>query len=495
MNNLFKYILFTAIFFRIFSAFSQEKKEPLSLEETVAIAREKSLQIFMAKRQYALEYWRFRSFRSRLLPQVSLDMEPFTYNRAFVERYDADLNVDIYRLQQNLNSFARISVNQNILLTGAQIFVSSSFNRLVNFGETTIENYSTVPIRIGLVQPIMAFNELKWQDRTAALELEKAEKEFLADQQEINLRAVELFFSWALASERVAIIQENKENAQRLFEIGQERFNLGSIERDELLNLELENFTFTTSLAKAEQEMEVAISDLKLFLNLQNLSGYAPLLPKMVLQMEIDLDKAMELAKKNNPKLLETLIQEIQAERDLDRVIKENRFDLSVVASYGLNQQSNDLEKAYQQFLDQQIVAINFSMPLLDWGERKGNIQMARMTRDLVEAQIEQAQNEVSRQLLLIVNKFNLQEEQVVAAQRAQVIAKESFEITEKRFLSGQVDLLRLSNARNAWQTAIEQYILSLKKYWEYYYQVQRLTLYNFIQNRPLTQDFVKLLK
>ena len=131
MNRILTYTLFSVLVFSLSFSFGQQQ-QVLTLQETIDLAEERSLQAFVAKREYAVEYWRFRSFRSRLLPQVNLDMEPFTYNRAFVERYDADLNVDVYRLQQNLNNFARISVNQNVMLTGAQVFVSSSFDRLVN---------------------------------------------------------------------------------------------------------------------------------------------------------------------------------------------------------------------------------------------------------------------------------------------------------------------------------------------------------------------------
>src|SRR5699024_2239557 len=118
---------------------------------------------------------------------------------------------------------------------------------------------------------------------------------------------------------------------------------------------------------------------------------------------------------------------------------------------------------AYGNILDQQIVGIQFSMPILDWGERKGNIQTAKMSKEISDIEIEQEKNDILRQLKLAINNFNLQEEQVSTALRARNISRESYEITEKRFLSGKVDLLRLSSARTAWQNATEEYVQSLK--------------------------------
>ena len=482
------YVAFTLL------AYGQEKK-PLTLSETLKLANKNSLDAFKAKRQYGVGFWEYRSFKARLLPKVALDLQPFTYNRSFIKRYDPENNVDVYRQQQNLDTYSQLSLSQNIMATGATVYVNSSFNRLVNYGDDTIENYNTTPIRIGLIQPLMAFNELKWDNKTADLKYEKAKRDYIYQEQNVNLKAISLFFQWALASNKVTIAVENKKNAIRLYVIGKKRYPLGSIERDDLLNLELETFTADTGLAEAEQQLQEVVSDLKLFLDVENLSGFVPELPEVISHLKIKLEKAKELARQNNPELLDIDIKKINAERDLDRAVRENRFDLSINASYGLNQQANNFAAAYSNFLDQQMVAIQFSMPLLDWGERKGNIKTARMNKEVTDIEIKQAENDIDRQILQKVNNFNLQEELVMVALKTRDISRESYDITEKRFLSGKVDLLRLLSARKAWQTASEGYIQSLQSYWEFYYGVQRLTLYNFMDGASLNHDFEKLLE
>lgn len=491
-----KKIIICFLFFGLCGgAITAQEIGDLTLEELLELSHERSLESFRTKRQYTLEYWRFRSFKASMLPSLDIELEPFNFNRSFVERYDADRNIDVFRRQQNITSFGRLSLNQNILLTGASVYVSSSFERLENHGQNRVQSYNAVPVRIGIVQPIMGFNGLKWQKKTAELELDKAKKAFIADQQKINKKGVALFFKWALANARVNIARENEKDATRLYKIGKKRYDLGSIEKDELLNLELEDFTSSTKLTHYEQNLETVIADLKLFLNVQHLPAEMPQLPEMISDLKISKEKALRLARENNPDLLESAIREIHADRDLDKAIKENRFDLSISASFGLNQQANHFGNAYRDFLDQQIVGVKFSMPILDWGERKGNIKTAKMTRELANIEIEQDKNDVIRQLKLSVNKFNLQEKQVLDALRARNIARESYEITEKRFLSGKLDLLRLTSARTAWQETSEQYIQNLQQYWEYYYEVQALTLYDFIHKKTLREDFDALLQ
>lgn len=486
-------LLIIGIFFFITSLKGQVQQS-LSLEQTLELANKESLEAFRAKRQYAINYWEYKSYKARLLPRVDLNVEPFTYNRSFVRRYDNDNNIEVYRLQQNLNSFGELSISQNIGLTGATVFASSSINRLVNYGDQVIEDYNSTPIQVGIIQPIMAYNPLKWEKKTALLEYEKSKKDYIAREQDINLETVSLFFNWALANTRLEIARENKENTARLYEIGKKRYDLGAIEKDDLLNLELESFTAITDLTQAEQALQAVMFDLKIYLNVDDLSGFAPELPEVISSLEIDMERALSLAKANNPDLMDARIKKVNAERDLDMAIKNNRFDLTLNASYGLNQQAYVFSDAYSNFLDQQIVAVSFSIPLLDWGERKGNIQMARMTREMSDIEIEQQENDVQRQILLAVNNFNLQYAQVMAALRAKSISSESYEITEKRFLSGNVDLLRLLSAREAWQKSEERYVQSLQNYWAYYFEVQRHTLYNFNLGIPLTVDFEQML-
>ena len=472
-----------------------QKLKSLGLEETLKLATKNSLEAFITKRQYAIDYWKYQAFKAKFLPRLDLDIMPFTYNRALVKRYDPLNNIDVYKQQQSLNMFSELSLSQNIMATGTKIYLNSNFNRLVNYGDNTIENYSTTPLRIGVFQPLMAFNELKWANKTALLEFEKAKKEFLSEQQKINIQAVSLFFKWALNSAKVSIAEETQTNAERLYAIAKKRYEIGAIEKDDLLNLELESYTSKTNLSRAIQELETIVSDLKLFLNKDDLETYEPNLPILISKLKISLKEAERYMNLNNPDLLNTTIDKIKAERDLDKITKENRYKLSISASYGFNQQASTFSDAYRNFLDQQIVGVTFSIPILDWGERKGNIKTAKMTKELADFRIKQTENDVNRQLVLKVKNFNLQEEQVITSLRAKKISSDSYAITEKRFLSGKVDLLRLLNSRKAWQTSSEQYIQDLQLYWTYYYEVQQLTLYNFLENRTLKESFESLLE
>ncbi|WP_162623364.1 TolC family protein [Confluentibacter sediminis] len=473
------------------SAISQK----ITLHDILELASKNSLDVFKAKRQYGVNYWEFRSFKSSLLPKIDFETTPFTFNRALIERYDSEQNIDVFRQQQTINSYANLSLSQNIGLTGTRLFINSSFNRLENFGDFETESYNATPVRIGLVQPIMAFNTFKWQKKTAPLEFQKAKQDFMYELQTINLKSVNLFFQWALASKKVEIAKENKMAAEKLFNIGKKRYDLIAIERNDLLNLELDVYNASTALTQNLQALQKAEAELKLFLRDQLPQDVIPELPELVSNLNIDLNKAIDFAYQNNPDILDLKLRKIEALRDLDKAIKDNRFDLSLTASYGLNQQANTFVDAYGRFLDQQMVAIKLNVPILDWGERKGNIKTAKMNKDVADIELQQNEDTYKQEITLKVLDFNLQQELVLGALKTSEISKESYDLTEKRFLSGSVDFLNLTSARKASQQANENYIQALQNYWALYYNVQQLTLYDFITNTPLVQDFNEILE
>jgi len=487
--------LILVVCFALSSAGTFAQQQKITLDDIIVLASKNSLDIFKAKRKYGVSYWQFRSFKSSLLPKIDFETRPFTFNRALVQRYDSEQNIDVFRQQQTINSFANLSLSQNIGATGTRVFVNSSFNRLENFGDTETESYNATPVRIGLAQPIMAFNSFKWQKKTAPLQFQKAKQDFLYELQNIHLKSVDLFFKWALASKKVAIAKENKTSVEKLFNIGKKRYDLIAIERDELLNLELDVYDAHTALTQNLQTLQKTEAELQLFLRDQLPKKGIPELPELIANLTIDADKAIALAYQNNPDILHLKIKKIEALRDLDKTIKDNRFDLSLDASFGLNQQANTFIDAYGRFLDQQMVAIKLNVPILDWGERRGKIKTAKMNKDVIDIELQQDEDTYTQNITLQVLDFNLQKELVLGAQRTSEISKESYTLTEQRFLSGSVDFLNLTSSRKAWQLANENYIKALQNYWTLYYKVQQLTLYSFINNAPLLQDFEHILE
>ncbi|MEM6844813.1 MAG: TolC family protein, partial [Bacteroidota bacterium] len=61
-----------------------------------------------------------------------------------------------------------------------------------------------------------------------------------------------------------------------------------------------------------------------------------------------------------------------------------------------------------------------------------------------------------------------------------------SYEIAKQRFLIGKITIVELNDALEKKDNARQQYIQSLNDFWEAYYTLRLLTLYDFSRNEPL---------
>jgi outer membrane protein TolC len=109
--------------------------------------------------------------------------------------------------------------------------------------------------------------------------------------------------------------------------------------------------------------------------------------------------------------------------------------------------------------------------------------------------QISQDQVDFEQNVFLQVMQFNLQDDQVNIAATAERIAQSRYDVTKQRFLIGKIDVLNLNDALKEKDSSKRAYIQSLRNYWSYFYTLRQLTLYDFINNRGLDQDFDIIVK
>ena len=93
------------------------------------------------------------------------------------------------------------------------------------------------------------------------------------------------------------------------------------------------------------------------------------------------------------------------------------------------------------------------------------------------------------------MEQFNLQAEQVGIAAKSDTVAQKMYEVTKQRFLIGKIAVLELNNADTKKDQNKRAYVQSLQNYWNYFYNLRNLTLYDFVNKRPLETDYDKLLQ
>lgn len=86
--------------------------------------------------------------------------------------------------------------------------------------------------------------------------------------------------------------------------------------------------------------------------------------------------------------------------------------------------------------------------------------------------------------------QFNNQNMQCSISARNDSIAKLRYDITMERFKNGSITVTELNTAQSEKDAAVKRYISDLNNYWEYFYALRKISLYDYITKKEITTDF-----
>lgn len=457
-----------------------QNKLKLNLQKTIDMANDSSLQSFRAENLYLAGYWEYRTYKANRLPSLTLNLTPADYYRDITKRYDSENDIDVYRSQRSYSANGNLAVSQNVDFTGGTLFLDSRLGFIRNFGDYTASQYTSVPIRIGYSQNLIGYNGFRWEKKIEPLKYERVQKEFIYNMEEVSEWATGYFFDLAMAQAEFELARENVLSTDTLYRIGMQRHKIASISQADLLTLKLDFVNAQNTLQNKSASLKRAMSALATFLNLDRNTEIELDLPSRPGDLVISADKALMLAQDNNPAYLKMKQQILEGERDVDRTLKESRFNASVSASIGFNQTANKFGDVYSNPSRQEIASVNISIPLIDWGVRKGKYNMARNNLNVLKISSQQEEITLEEEVIMTVNEFNIQQNMIASAEEALDLSILAYEQTRQRFIIGKADINSLTLSLNRQQDAQRNYIQALHNYWLNYYKIRKLTLHDF---------------
>lgn len=494
MNKIFPFLLLLLSGFGL-EVNAQQETFTLRLNEVVNLGAQKSLDAFRNKNMYLSSYWEFRYYKANKLPSLRLASTPLDFNHSRQRQYNINTNKDEYVLRDYLNSEVSMELNQKIGLTGGSLFLNSELGMLNNLSGDKSTSFQATPISIGYSQSLNGYNTVKWESRIEPLKYEKAKKDFIQAQEDLAMKSTGMFFDLVEAQIQLKIAEYSLSNADTLYKIGKGRFQVGTVTQDELLNLELSQLNALQTLSKAKQDVERYQNRLNSFLMLDKQTKINCEVPSQIPTLQVSAEEALNLALKNNPDILEQQQQMLEQDREVARVKSESGLSTTLFARYGLDQSAKEINMVYDQPDQSQRMSVGLNVPLIDWGRRKGRLMMAESNREVVNARIRQSRIDFEQNIFQSVMEFNLQAEQVRNAAKADTVAQKGYEVTFQRFLIGKVDVVKLNLARNDRESARKAYINAVRTYWNYYYRLRMLALFDFVKGESLSAEYDKIIQ
>lgn len=494
MQRRMRYLKIAILFFMLMPS-PLSAGEPMTLSKAIQYARERSVTALSAKSEFISSYWAYRAYKASRLPSINLYGNLLSFDRSLTQLQNYETGEIVYANTFNMQNRLGISIDQNITFTGGTLSLYSDISRIDQFGEDKGHMYYAQPVSLSYTQPLFAYNTFKWEKKIAPKEYEMAQRVYIETMEQVNLYAVEYFFNLLLAEKNYEIAVMNHSDTEKMLAIARSRMELGSVTRDEYLQLELRLLNDSISVNEMSMALKEAQMQLNSLLGFDEAYEIDPVLDDYIPGIVMDYGMVLDRALNNSSFRLRHEIDMLQADQNIAKAKADRSGTVSLNANFGLSNTDRTFKNVYLGLLDQEIVGLSFSFPIFDWGMGKGRVKEAEAAAEVVRAQAAQEENDYRRSVFTAVTQFNNQRGQCGVSQRASKVAAERYGLVMDRFRSGSVSVTDLNTARSENDEAYRKYIEDISNYWEFYYKLRQLTLYDFVLMKEIEVDFFEMLE
>lgn len=472
-------------------ASAAHSQQVLTLPSVIDQAQKGSPSYYRARSSALNSLYAYRFYVANRRPQLRLNADntsSFLGNISSIQQPDGS-----YAFNKSYYSYSSLglSLDQPVPFTGGTLSLQSNLQRNDLFRPDTV-SYLSTPFSIRYSQPVLLYNAMKWEKKISPLLYQESTRGYIEDIERASLEATGYFFDALAAKQNEIILQANVSNTDTLYRISKGRYELGKIAENELLQIELSLLNAQTALEQAQIQRQMAFRELTRFLNLPKDANIDVEATSDVPQFEVMVERAVSEAGTNRQAVLEFQRRRIEAERSVAEARGSNGYSFNLAASFGQSQNGASLKDAYggKALQQNQLLNVGVSIPIVDWGKSRYRVRQARANAELVEIDVQQQERKFEQEVYLQTQLFNIQKKQLASARKADTIAAQRYEITKQRYLIGKISITDLNLAQQEKNAASQSYIGALRSYWNAYYTVRLLTLFDFERNERITYKF-----
>ncbi len=482
------FILLFCSFLFLTSSIQAQEVLRLSLEEVIVLAQSDAPDALLAKTKLSNDYWRNQSYLSNFKPQISLDATLPSINRLIQQIPQPDGSFQYKQRAFMTNSFG-VSLEQDIVKTGGSVFATTGLERQDLFatnGVDASQSYLSTPISIGFQQPLFSFNALKWAKKIEPLRYKEATRDYAGKMEQIAFEAAQLFFNVYINQINLQAAQNEKSNADTLYNISKGRFSVGRIAETELLQIELSVMNADTRVSQAKLDLQGATENLRNYLGISKQVTFDLSPPTDIPDFEIDSKLALEQAYNNRSTTIQFERRLKEAEQEIAQAEGNTGLIMNISGSFGLSQTATTFGEAYANPIDQEQLRVGINLPIADWGKTKAQLEIAQSNFELEQMNIRQEKISFEQEILIKVQQFDLVRRQVELSNRAYEVSQKREDITRKRYFIGKIGITELNIAIQEKENARRTFMSALRNYWIAHYELRALTLYDFANGETL---------
>ncbi|HVZ49802.1 MAG TPA: TolC family protein [Gemmatimonadaceae bacterium] len=457
----------------------------LTLGDAVALAQSRGLQARSALDTRDAARARDRVFVSAYLPSLSIGGSAPSYTRSITPVVQPDGST-LYRPVEQVQGALTASIVQRVPWTNTTFTFSSALSQVQLTGTDFRKTWSATPVSIGINQPLFRANSQHWDLWQQELRYTSSERKYLESREDAAAAAASAFFDLHSAELTLRNATTNAATNDTLYTLNTGRFEVGKIGENDLLQSELALLRARASLDDAKLAYDRAKAQLCIVLNLPAGTDLTLEVTPDVPAFEADTLVAVAQAKLNTSGMSDAELAEVSA----DRAVSEARWNSgaggTLSASYGYNASANNVPDAYKNLLDARQLNVGVSIPVWQWGSHSAQVQAARSDRDAARNTATLARENVENNAKFAALSLSQARRSLTIAAKADTVAQKRFEVAYNRYVIGRINVDNLYIAQGEKDQALASYIQALRGFWFAYYQLRKLTLYDFEAGRPI---------
>lgn len=466
---------------------AEENKRIFTLQEIVSLALANSPTVKNVKNQRQNAYWRYRNYKTSFRPQLDLNGNIPDYFSSNTPVTQPDGSVSFRSVNLSKASM-NLQLKQEIALTGTQVYAATDVTRIDNLNAKTVD-WNGSPFMIGFNQTIFGYNSQKWTQRLEPLVWNESQKSYFESLEGISQAASNYFFGLLRLQTEVELAESNLRNSEANQKIADVNIELGRISPNDYKRVALSVLNARKSLSRARMGERVAAFNLKSFIGFNEADDLVLLPPEKTPDFKVSVQKALEQARLNRGDPERMKRKMIQAEQDLTYAKRSNGLRANLTGMYGLTNTSDKPSDLLEKPEVQKMLRLSLFIPVLDWGRSASKVKMAESNSELVKYEITQEVQQFEREVVVQVEEFNLLYEQMKTAKEADLVAEEGYKIALQQYQGGKLSITELNIALQEREQSRHDFINSLHSYWAAYYNLRKLTLYDFENDRKIYED------
>jgi outer membrane protein TolC len=151
-----------------------------------------------------------------------------------------------------------------------------------------------------------------------------------------------------------------------------------------------------------------------------------------------------------------------------------------------VNQTAPELAAAYRNPLESQAFAVSINSPLVLWGAHSADVQAAQADRDRITSSNTVLRAQSAQNALFAALGLGQSRRVLIISAKADTVGAKRYEVAYNRYVIGRIGFDVLYLAQQEKDAALQAYVSALRAYWQAYYSLRLLTLYDFEKGVPI---------